>query len=232
MKKDKVLGLTGIDTRSLTLHLRDKGELRGIVSTKDFNKQSLIAKAQKHTRPVYRSTVKNTGKSKVTIIDLGINQSTLACYEGARIVSEEATAEKILSGGTEQVVISSGPGDPTALPKLVEEIKQLIGKVKIYGIQNGACLLAQAMGGKVYRMKVGHHGANQPVVDPKTGQGEISWQNHSYGVESLPAKVKVVHVNLNDQTIEKFQSQDGSCVGTLYFPIDQRGKLDPGYKYV
>jgi carbamoyl-phosphate synthase small subunit len=89
-----------------------------------------------------------------------------------------------------------------------------------------------ALGCKVDRMKVGHHGVNLPVVDPKTGRGEISVQNHSYGITDIPSGVKVVHVNLNDKSIEKIQSKDGTCVATLYYPIDERGKLAKGYKPV
>ena len=156
----------------------------------------------------------------------------MAKYPGAKIVPHDVTAEKILGKKPEQVVISGGPGDPRKLTGLVEEIKKLIGKVPLYGIQNGACVLAMALGCTVERMKVGHHGVNHPVVDPKSGRGEISVQNHSYGITEVPTGVKVAHVNLNDKTIEKIQSKDGSCVAALYYPIDERGKLAKGYKLV
>lgn len=235
MKKNNVIGIEGIDTRALTVHIRENGEMKGIVSTKDFSKDSLVKKAKAYEvsdlvaelKPETKST-----KSKTIIINLGVNNSTLAKYPGAKVVSSKISAENILEKEPEQVVISSGPGDPTKLTGLVEEVKKLIGKVPIYGIQNGAIVLAQALSCKVDRMKVGHHGVNHPVVDPKTGVGEISVQNHSYGIDDVPNNVKVVHVNLNDKTIEKIQTKDGKCVATLYFPIDERGKLDKGYKLV
>ncbi|MFH1576889.1 MAG: glutamine-hydrolyzing carbamoyl-phosphate synthase small subunit [Candidatus Margulisiibacteriota bacterium] len=239
MKKNKVIGIEGIDTRALTIHIRDNGEMRGIVSTEDFNKESLVNKAKGYKLPdlVAETTSGMEGpKAKpgttTVIINLGVNNSTLSKFAGAKVVPHNVTAEKILEKKPEQVVISSGPGDPRKLTGLVEEIKKLIGKVSIYGIQNGACVLAMALGCTVDRMKVGHHGVNHPVVDTKTGRGEISVQNHSYGITAVPSGVKVVHVNLNDKTIEKIQSKDGSCVAALYFPIDERGKLDPGYKKV
>ena len=241
MKKNKVIGIEGIDTRALTVHIRDNGEMRGIVSTEDHNKESLVNKAKSYGLPhlaaELRSETRNQKsgtnlKSETVLIDVGVNNSTLAKYPGAKIVAYDISAEKILAKKPEQVVISSGPGDPRKLTGLVEEVKKLIGQVPIYGIQNGACVLALALGCTVDRMKVGHHGVNHPVVDPKTGRGEISVQNHSYGITNVPAGVKVMHVNLNDKTIEKIQSKDGTCVATLYFPIDERGKLAKGYKLV
>lgn len=239
MKKHKVIGIEGIDTRALTLHIRDNGEMKGIVSTKDFDKESLVSKAKKHkladlvaeTTSAMELSKAKPGATTV-IINLGVNNSTLAKYPGAKVVSHDVSAAKILEKKPEQVVISGGPGDPRKLSGLIEEVKKLIGKVPIYGIQNGACVLAMALGCTVERMKVGHHGVNHPVVDPKTGRGEISIQNHSYGISGVPTGVKIVHVNLNDKTIEKIQSKDGSCVATLYYPIDERGKLEKGYKLV
>ncbi|MFC1495955.1 glutamine-hydrolyzing carbamoyl-phosphate synthase small subunit [Candidatus Margulisiibacteriota bacterium] len=237
MKKHKVVGIEGIDTRALTTHIRDNWEMKAIVSTKDFDKDSLVEKAKQfelqtaNLKSQNKSKTPNS-KSKTIIIDLGVNNSTLARYEGAKVVSSAIKAEKILDGKPKQVVISSGPVDPRKLDGLVEEVKKLIDKVPIYGIQNGACVLALALACQVHKMKVGHHGVNQPVVDPKTGRGEISMQNHSYGIKEVPKSIKIVHVNLNDKTIERFETKDGACVGTLYFPIDERGKLDKGYRRV
>lgn len=238
MKRNGVIGIEGIDTRALTIHIREKGEMGGIVSTNRFDREKLIERAKVTEFPdlpslVQRPEVKVKNPKEV-IIDLGINNSTLNRYPKAAIVHYKTSAKKILGMNPDQVIISSGPGDPTRLKDLIEEVKELIGigKVPIYGIQNGACVLALALGCSVNRMKVGHHGVNHPVVDPKTGKGEISIQNHSYGIEKVSDNVKVVHVNLNDKTIEKIQTKDGSCVGTLYYPIDERGKLSPGYQYV
>lgn len=240
MKKHGVIGIEDVDTRDLTLHIRDNGEMKGIVSTKDFDSKSLLKKikAQADLKYEIRNPKSETiskakgSKSKTVIINIGINNSTLNGYPGATVVSHNATAEKILEAKPEEVIISSGPGDPRQYADLVDEIKKLVGKVKLYGIQNGACVLALALGCQVNRMKVGHHGMNHPVVEPKTGKGEISVQNHSYGVEKVTGNIKIVHVNLNDKSIEKFQTRDGLCAGTLYFPIDERSKLAPGYQYV
>ena len=238
MKKNKVIGIEGVDTQALTVHIRDNGEMRGVVSTKDLNKDSLVKKAkayagtelqtsnfQPQNLPAGRQGKSKIPNSKTIIINLGVNNSTLAKFPGAVVVAAETAAEKILAKDPEQVVISSGPGDPTKLTKTIDEVKKLIGKVPIYGIQNGACVLALALGCSVSKMKVGHHGVNHPVVNPKTGKGEISVQNHSYGIDKVSSNVKIIHVNLNDKTIEKIQSRDGKCVGTLYYPIDERGKL-------
>ncbi|NQU17482.1 MAG: glutamine-hydrolyzing carbamoyl-phosphate synthase small subunit [Candidatus Saganbacteria bacterium] len=238
MKKNNVIGIEGIDTRALTVHIRENGEMRGIVSTKAFSKDNLIKKIKANQDSavpllgINSNSAKSVGSSKTVIINLGVNNTTLAKYPGAKKVPYNTNAEKILANKPEQVVISSGPGDPRKLTGLIEEVKKLIGKVPIYGIQNGACILAEALGCDVYKMKVGHHGVNLPVVDPKTGRGEISVQNHSFGIKDVAKGVKIVHVNLNDKTIEKIQSKDGSCVGTLYSPIDERGKLEKNYRRV
>jgi len=236
MKRNKVIGMEGVDTRAVTLYIRDNGEMKGIISTRDFSEKSLLEKIKNYSAPNLTSLVQRKGthkkEAKEILIDLGVNNSVLKKFPKAAVVSYKTTAEEILERGPEQVIISSGPGDPTKLDKLISEVEKLVGKVPIYGIQNGAIVLAMALGCTVSRMKVGHHGVNHPVVDPKSGSGEISVQNHSYGIDKVPASVKVVHVNLNDKTIEKFETKDGQCVGTLYFPIDERGKLDKGYKPV
>jgi carbamoyl-phosphate synthase small subunit len=234
MKKNKVIGIEGIDTRALTLHIRDNGEMRGVVSTESFNVEDLAAKANAYKVPALRKAKSSAEpkKAKTVVIDIGVNNSTLAKFPGAAVVPYGTTAAEILKMKPEEVVISAGPADPTKLTELVDEVMKLIGKTKVYGIQNGACILALALGCKVERMKVGHHGVNHPVVDPNTGSGEISVQNHSFGITEVSSDVEVLHVNLNDKTIEKIQSKDGTCVGTLYFPIDERGKLDKGYQYV
>lgn len=237
MKKNHVIGIEGIDTRALTVHIRDHGEMRGVVSTLEFNKKVLAEKAKGYQVPDLVGEIKapshssGTG-SRTVIFDLGINKSTLAKYPGAKVVAYNTSAEKILGLNPDKVVLSGGPGDPRKLTGLIGEVKKLVGKVPLLAYQNGAGVLALSLGCVVTRMKVGHHGVNHPVVDPKTGKGEISVQNHSYGVEQLPADVQVVHVNLNDKTIEKFQTKDGQCVGMLYFPIDERGKLPADYQYV
>jgi len=236
MKKGGVIGLEDVDTRALVTHIRDNGEMRGVVSTKDLKKDSLIQKAKDYKLPNLVSEIKSAKSQvpspKFVIINLGVNNSVLKKFPKAAVVPYDISADEIIKMDPKQVVISSGPGDPTKLGALIEEIKKLIDKVPLYGVQNGACVLALALGCEVSKMKVGHHGVNLPVVHPKTGVGEISVQNHSYGIDKVPKNVEVAHVNLNDKSIEKIQTKDGKCVGTLYYPIDERGKLDPGYKYV
>ncbi|KPJ63666.1 hypothetical protein AMJ44_14215, partial [candidate division WOR-1 bacterium DG_54_3] len=177
MKKNKIIGIEGIDTRALTIHIRDNGEMRGVVSTKDFNKESLVNKAKSYEIPDPVSEIKaeglstslgtgkrqEAGKGKQVLINLGANNSTLSKFPDAKIVPYDVKAEKILEKKPEQVIVSGGPGDPRKLTGLIEEVKKLIGKVSLYGIQNGACVLALALGCTVDRMKVGHHGVNHPV---------------------------------------------------------------------
>jgi carbamoyl-phosphate synthase small subunit len=245
MREHKIIGIEGIDTQALTVYLRDHGEMRAVVSTECFEKNELVKKAKASVAPslaerefqISNPKFQINSKSKnqnpnMVLVNLGVNNSLLNKYPGVKVLPFDASAEEILKSEPEQVIISSGPGDPTKLSGTIETVKQLVGKVSLYGIQNGACVLALALGCEVSRMQVGHHGVNYPVVDPKTGKGEISVQNHSYGVDRLAGGMSAFHVNLNDKTIEGFRTKDNKCIGTLYFPIDERAKLPVGYQYV
>nr|GMD02488.1 carbamoyl-phosphate synthase small chain, chloroplastic [Ipomoea batatas] len=149
----------------------------------------------------------------VVAYDFGIKHNILrrlASY-GCKISVVPSTwpASETLNMNPDGVVFSNGPGDPSAVPYAVETVKEIIGKVPVFGICMGHQLLGQALGGKTFKMKFGHHGGNHPVRNLRNGSVEISAQNHNYAVdpESLPEGVEVTHVNLND----------GSCAG-LAFP--------------
>ncbi|EFH38516.1 hypothetical protein ARALYDRAFT_920999 [Arabidopsis lyrata subsp. lyrata] len=151
--------------------------------------------------------------TRVIAYDFGIKQNILrrlASY-GCEITVVPSTwpAAEALKMNPDGILFSNGPGDPSAVPYAVETVKELLGKVPVYGICMGHQLLGQALGGKTYKMKFGHHGGNHPVCNNRTGHVEISAQNHNYAVDpaSLPSGVEVTHVNLND----------GSCAG-LSFP--------------
>jgi carbamoyl-phosphate synthase small subunit len=138
MKKNKVIGIEGVDTRALTVHIRDNGEMRGVVSTKDFNKESLVNKAKGYElQDLVAQTTSSMEPPKAkpgstsVIINLGVNNSTLSKFAGAKVVPHNIAADKILEKKPEQVVISSGPGDPRTLTGLVAEVKKQIGKVPI-----------------------------------------------------------------------------------------------------
>ncbi|PPR99728.1 hypothetical protein GOBAR_AA20937 [Gossypium barbadense] len=149
---------------------------------------------------------------RVVAYDFGIKHNILrrlASY-GCKITVVPSTwpAAETLKVKPDGVLFSNGPGDPSAVPYAVETVKEILGKVPVFGICMGHQLLGQALGGKTFKMKFGHHGGNHPVCNLRNGRVEISAQNHNYAVDpaSLPEGVEVTHVNLND----------GSCAGLAY----------------
>ena len=128
------------------------------------------------------------------------------------------------------VFLSNGPGDPAALGYVVENVRNIMGRVPVVGICLGHQILAQALGGRTYKLKFGHHGANHPVQDLSTKKVDITSQNHSFAVdpESLPAGVAVTHSSLNDQTCEGLKSESPKVFSVQYHPEACPGPHDAG----
>ncbi|MEE3284948.1 MAG: gamma-glutamyl-gamma-aminobutyrate hydrolase family protein, partial [Planctomycetota bacterium] len=131
------------------------------------------------------------------------------------------------------VFLSNGPGDPRPLDYAIETIRGLLGQKPIFGICLGHQLLGLALGGEIYKLKFGHRGANQPVLNHDTGQVEITTQNHGFALdpESLDEDIEVTHVNLNDQTIEGIRSRRQGAFGVQYHPEASAGPHDSHYLF-
>jgi len=145
------------------------------------------------------------------VIDLGVKKSIVANVQRLGVTTQvfdaSFRAEDILEGDFDFVVVSNGPGDPADIPDAVEQINCLIGRVPILGICLGHQTIARAIGGETYKLKFGHHGANQPVTDCRSGRVYITSQNHNYAVKDDIAEragVSVTYVNANDGTLEGF----------------------------
>ena len=236
LKRNNVIGIQGIDTRSLVRQIRTQGALKGILSTTDLDDASLVQKAQESAdivgqdlvrevmnsdscdwdeslsdlgRPSsFHSFATRTDGPHVVAIDYGMKLNIPRYLKDAgcrvTIVPGTTTAEQILAMKPDGVFLSNGPGDPEPLTYAIETIQGLLGKMPIFGICLGLQLLGLAFGGKTFKLRFGHRGANQPVLNKRTGQVEITSQNHGFAVDpdSLPADVEVTHINLNDNTIE------------------------------
>jgi carbamoyl-phosphate synthase small subunit len=155
--------------------------------------------------------------------------------EGCRvtIVPGTATAAEVLAHKPDGVFLSNGPGDPRPLDYAIETIRELIESKPVFGICLGQQLLGLALGGEIFKLKFGHRGANQPVLNKETGQVEITSQNHGFALDadSLPNNVEVTHINLNDQTVEGICLRDKPVFGVQYHPEASAGPHDSRYLF-
>lgn len=265
LKEYNIVGIQGIDTRALTKHIRDAGAQLGIISTVDFDFQSLREKLEKAPQYVGRDLVKEVtcpqpyawkqgtwsfpqdrrnssrqigDRFNVIVYDCGVKRNILRhlVEEGCKVTVVPASfpAEEVLGLHTQGVCLSNGPGDPAAIPYVIDNVKKLIGKLPIMGICLGHQLLGLALGGKTYKLKFGHRGGNQPVKDLATGKVAITAQNHGFCVdlETLDTRdVFLTHINLNDQTLEGFQHKQLPLFSVQYHPEASPGPHDASYLF-
>jgi carbamoyl-phosphate synthase small subunit len=169
---------------------------------------------------------------KLAAIDFGMKKNILRSLRrngfDVTVVPATATAEEVLAVGADGIFLSNGPGDPEALGYAHETVRGLIGKKPIFGICLGHQLMALALGGKTFKLKFGHRGANQPVKDLRSGKIAITSQNHGYAVDpaSLPEDVEVTHVNLNDGTVAGLRHKTHRAFSVQYHPEASPGPHD------
>jgi len=230
-------GLKEVDTRALTRHLRSRGVVRGLILSEadkqkarellshlpSFEGRDLIGEVT--TREPYQwNESGKKGKYKVVTLDFGVKWNLLRSLEQfgceVEVVPANTGAKEILSRKPDGVFLSNGPGDPTAAPYAAATVRELVGKVPIFGVCMGHQILALAMGAKTYKLKFGHRGGNQPVLDKDTGRVEISSHNHGYAVDatSLPPSIEVTHLNLNDKTVEGLRVKGANAFSVQYHP--------------
>jgi len=252
-----VVGIHGIDTRALTRHLRIEGAKHGVISSRDLDRASLRGKLAASPRIVGIDLVKEVTcpaayewteglpgaspaklRRRVVVMDCGVKRNILRhlVSSGNRVtvVPAGATAEAILALKPDGLVVSNGPGDPEPVSYVIETVKKMIGSVPIFGICLGQQMLGLALGGKTYKLKFGHHGANHPVKDLDTGRIAITSQNHGFNVDmkSLPDKrTRTTHVNLYDGTEEGLENRDLRFFSVQYHPEASPGPHDSGYLF-
>jgi carbamoyl-phosphate synthase small subunit len=243
LQHHRIPALVGIDTRRLTRHLRDYGALAGAFGHADPDVVRSRARAATGTdgRDLVSqvSTPASYGRGDadlhVVAIDYGIKRTMvdqLAQRFRVTVVPSTTSAEEIRNLSIDGVFLSNGPGDPAALGRNVDVLRDLLGTVPIFGICLGHQLLANALGGDTFKLPFGHHGSNHPVKDLATGRIEITAQNHNYAVtvDSLERGV-VSHVNLNDGVIEGISSAPDRCFSVQYHPEAGPGPHDARYLF-
>jgi len=249
LKRNNIVGIEGIDTRALTKHLREEGAKKGVISTKDLDEKSLVKKAKNSPGLVGRDLIKEVmcdktydwndkGRFRVVAVDSGIKLNILRnladrdCH--VRVVPATAKKDEILAFKPHGLFLSNGPGDPEALPYIVDTVKEVLDKMPIFGICLGHQILGQAFGGKTFKLKFGHHGGNQPVIDVHSRSVEITAQNHGFAVnvDSIPDKnVRMTHVNLNDNTCEGMEHTKLPIFSVQYHPEAAPGPHDATHHF-
>jgi carbamoyl-phosphate synthase small subunit len=270
-----IVGISGIDTRALTRHLRTHGAKRGVISAADLDHASLVAKARAsrsmvgldlarevtcqarwdfdpaaegearaaHLVPVLRGEAGAAPRSgeapyRVVAYDFGMKRNILRnlAAAGCRVSVVPATtpADEALALGPDGIFLSNGPGDPEPCTYAIEAAKRFVDTLPVFGICLGHQILGLACGGRTYKLKFGHRGANHPVKNLETGQVEITSQNHGFCIEpSLfeSSEFVLTHRNLNDGTVEGFRVKDRPVLSVQYHPEASPGPHDSHYLF-
>lgn len=246
LKSKEVVGLCDVDTRAVVKHLRTAGAMRGAICSGEVPSDLLEqVRAQEPLEGkdlasvVTCDTVTTRGDEGLHVVayDFGMKQHmvNLLLLRGLRVtrIPASTSAQEVLKMHPDGVFLSNGPGDPAALPGVVEQLKILLGKVPLFGICLGHQLLGRAVGAKTFKLKFGHHGSNHPVKELATGRVEITTQNHGFAVdpESLPEGVEMTHLNLNDGTCEGLAAPAHRAFSVQYHPENAPGPQDSRYLF-
>ncbi len=261
LKQNNVIGIQGIDTRALVRKLRISGAMRGILSTELLDDAALVEKARHSAQMAGADWVQAVKPASeynwdedqgewaqgevergdglhVVALDCGAKNNILRHLAGrgvkVTVLPPDTTAEEILKHRPDGLFVSNGPGDPAVLDYAIRPIKNVMNVVPTFGICLGHQLLGRAIGADTYKLKFGHRGGNQPVMNLDTGRVEITSQNHGFAVDrkSLEAAGGVVtHVNLNDQTVEGFRHASLPIFSVQYHPEASPGPHDASYLF-
>jgi carbamoyl-phosphate synthase small subunit len=257
LKHYGIVGISDVDTRALTRHLRDHGAQMGIITTSNKPIETLLEQLRSGKKLVGRDIVtevttdsyfdwplnqeSNRSQKKlfrVAVYDYGVKFSILrrlidyGCQ--LRVFSAHTAPEEILRWNPDGIFLSNGPGDPEPVEYAIQSVRHLLGKQPIFGICLGHQILGLALGGKTTKLKFGHHGANHPVKYLPTGAVEITSQNHGFivDIDSLAKnKIEITHINLNDQTLEGFRHPSLRSFSVQYHPEAAPGPHDSRYLF-
>jgi len=250
LTRQGIPGICGIDTRALTRHIRTHGAKRGVISTAVSDMDDLVKRARASrdmngldlakevtTAAAYDFTEPGlvvAPKFKVVAYDFGIKRNILRLLAASgcdvRVVPATTTAKEALALRPDGVFLSNGPGDPDACTYAIESAKAIMDSgTPLFGICLGHQILGLACGGKTYKLKFGHRGANHPVKDLETGKVEITSQNHGFALDRSVfenRQFKLTHVNLNDDTVEGFRHLELPVISVQYHPESSPGPHD------
>ncbi len=250
LKQGGIIAIEGLDTRALTRKIRLHGAMQGIISTESTDTTRLLAKLKKVPPLVGQDLVSKVSCAKsyiwqkgkveksrfhVVVYDFGVKRNILNMLSEldckVTVVPADTSAETVLQMHPDGILLSNGPGDPEAVPYAIAHAKALLGKKPLFGICLGHQILSLALGAKCSKMKFGHHGGNQPVMDMATRRVQITAQNHGFAVDfsNLKNEIEISHINLNDQTVEGMRHKTLPVSSVQYHPEASPGPHDASF---
>ena len=257
LKTQGIVGISGVDTRALTRHLRDRGAMRvGIFSGEELSREEMVIEVRKMEQMSGSflsedvSTSENytvhapSKRFKVVALDLGIKAATPRSFAErgveVTVVPFNTNAETILNMKPDGVFLSNGPGDPSTMDSVVEVVREVLAaEIPIFGICFGHQILGRALGFETYKLQFGHRGINQPVLDKLTGKVEITAHNHGFALKAptegifttVYGRGEVTHVGLNDGVVEGLRLIDRPAFSVQYHPEAAAGPHDANYLF-
>ena len=256
--EQNIVGISGIDTRALTRHLRDRGAMRvGIFSDLELSREEMVIEVRKSGQMVgsflsadvstpqsYTIAAKGEKKFTVVAVDLGIKGATPRAMAErgieTHVVPYNSTFSEIMALNPDGVFLSNGPGDPATMTETVSLVRELLlEEIPIFGICFGHQILGRALGFETYKLQFGHRGINQPVIDKRNGKVEITSHNHGFAIQAptdgqfstVFGPGRVTHVCLNDDVVEGLELLERGAFSVQYHPEAAAGPHDAAYLF-
>ncbi len=256
--EQNIVGISGIDTRALTRHLRDRGAMRvGIFSDLELSREEMVIEVRKSGQMVgsflsadvstpEKYTIEAQGAKKFTVVavDLGIKGATPRAMAErgiqTHVVPYDSTFSEIMAFNPDGVFLSNGPGDPATMTETVSLVRELLTEeIPVFGICFGHQILGRALGFETYKLQFGHRGINQPVIDKRNGKVEITSHNHGFAIQAptdgqfstVFGPGRVTHVCLNDGVVEGLELLERGAFSVQYHPEAAAGPHDAAYLF-